>query len=235
MADQAAQIKETYLMTSPAPNAYCFVTEAKAFKRNGKETGDPKYQSTIVFDAEHPDFLAMKALTLKLAKMKWPGKNVQEEVKARNFKLPFTTGDSTIAKAKKKASDAGKEYDGKVDWLAGKFLVKSSSKFAPQLSVFKDKKIIELNDAILLAANKKAFYSGVLGLSELAFVPYDAVGDDGKDGVTTYLQSLLSLNKGEKHGGGGVSAVEKFSAYAGQLSEQDPTAGQEDLDDDIPF
>lgn len=230
------QIKETYLMTQPAPNAYCFVVEARPFKgKNGKEKGEAKYQSTIVFDADHPDYLAMKALTLKLSKAKWPGKDVQAEVKERNFKLPFTSGDSTIAKAKKKAQDAGKTYDGNMDWLAGKILVKSSSKFLPQLSVFENKQIIELNSPELLAKHKKAFYSGVLGLSELAFVPYDAVGDDGKDGVTTYLQSFFSLNRGEKHGGGGVSAAEKFSAYAGQLSEQDPTAGQNDMDDDIPF
>ena len=67
---------------------------------------------------------------------------------------------------------------------------------------------------------------GVDVLVQLNFVAYDGVGNN-PDGVTAYLQHILSFNSGErlKGGGGGKPASEVFGGYIGLPSDVDPTAG----------
>jgi hypothetical protein len=225
MADASTGL---YNLTVPAILCFPALFEAKKFKRGGKEQGEPKYQSTFMFAPDHPDLAAIKSLAVQLAKAKWPGRDIAADFKAKNFKMPWQSGDVLIEKRKIKLQKENKPYDGKADFAAGQVLIKSASKFAPRVAIMENRKIIDL-EGPAIALHKSKFYFGSQAFGQLNLVAYDAVGEDGKDGVTAYCNLVLTLNKGKRLSGG-QSAAEVFSGYAGTLSAEDPTAS-ETLDD----
>jgi len=106
------------------------------------------------------------------------------------------------------------------------------SKFQPKLGVIDNGTLVELEDDAQKAKYKGKFYSGVVAFASVNLVAYDRVGDGNKDGVTAYLNQVLSTGQGKKLGGdGGGSLASNFSQYLGQVVTEDPTAG----DDEIPF
>lgn len=227
-----------YTLTIPVVMAHPSLIEAKKFKgKNGKESGDPKFGASFLFDPESADLKAMKAKAMQVAAAKWPGRNCAAESKgsvveengekirlAPTFKFPFSSGDTIANKRVAKLKAEGKEDDGKGDFQRGKVVVKTASKFAPRLAVLLNGKPVDLEgDAI--KANAGKFYSGTHVLAQFNFVPYDKVGETGTDGVTVYLNSVLTLNKGEKLSSGGAPAAEVFKGYVGSASDEDPTAG----------
>lgn len=221
-----------YSTVQPCIMAFPSVIAARAFKRAGKEKGEPKFGGTFILDPTGEDLKGMKTLTVNLSKAKWPGLNLGEALKTGEFKWPFKSGNAEIERRKVKLQKAGKDYTGDLDFVKDKIVLKASSKYQPGLAIINAGKIVDL-DGAAIAANANKFYFGVHVLAQFNFVPYDAVGEDGKDGVTAYLQKVLSLNKGEKLSSGGQSAAETFKGYVGQTTTEDPTAGN--LDDDIPF
>lgn len=223
-----------YSTTAKVVMAFPSVVEARAFKRAGKEKGEAKFGGTFVFDADSEDLKAQKALVTKLAREKWPGRDLGADLKSGEFKWPFQSGDKQIEKRKTKLKNAGKEYTGDADFMAGKVILKASSKYQPGFAIIQNGKVVDLEGATI-TANKGKFYFGVEVLAQFNFVPYDAVGDDGKDGVTAYLQKVLSLNTGKKLSSGGQSAAEVFKGYVGHSTTEDPTAGNAGMDDEIPF
>jgi hypothetical protein len=222
MADATTGV---FNLTAPATLCFPSLFEAKKFKgKNGKESGEPKYQSTFAFNTDHPDLGALKSLAIQVAKAKWPGRDIAADFKAKTFKMPWSSGDALIEKRKKALADKGTPYDGKADFAAGKVMIKSASKFAPKLAIIEGGRIIDLEGPALVA-NKGKFYFGVEALGQLNFVAYDAVGDNGTDGVTAYCNLVLSINRGKRLSGG-ATASEVFKDYAGKLSAEDPTAGE---------
>lgn len=219
--------KGIYSLTAPAVLAFPALLEARKFKRNGKETGDPKFGATFVFPADSGDLKAMKELAIKLVREKWPGRDLKE------IKFPFKSGDKEIEKQIVKLKKEGKEYTGRADFMKGMTVLKASSKYQPRLSILLNGRPVDL-EGDTLNAHKGKFYFGVHALAQFNFVSYDAIKDGDPDGITAYLNMVLSLNKGERLSGG-ASAAEVFKGYVGHSTTEDPTEVQGELDDEIPF
>lgn len=204
-------------LTEPTTLTFPNLLEAKAVQVKGKPSGEPKYSSNFEFEPESDDLRALKAKAVAVARAKWPGRDLKE------LAFPFTNGDKLAEKAKAKGKDR--------EFSRGKVVVTARSKYQPRMSVVEGGRIVDLEgDAI--KANGRKFYSGVQALAQFNLVAYDGVGNN-PDGVTAYLNMVLSINKGTKLAGG-ASASEVFKGYIGTASDEDPT-GLDGLDDEIPF
>jgi hypothetical protein len=184
--------------------------EARAVQRNGKDTGEAKYSLAMLFDAsEQADGIKqMKHLAAKVAKERWPNRDLGE------LTFPFKDG----AKEKQKAESKNKNGD----FYEGMVVLKAASKFQPGVVGPNKQEIMDT----------KQIYSGCYGYAEINFVAYDGVGAN-PDGVTAYLNFVMKAKDGDKLVG--RSAADAFAGIEGSVSSEDPTAGQEDLDDEIPF
>jgi hypothetical protein len=209
----------TVSLTKPVTLTFPNLDEARAVKNKaGKASGDPKFSVNLEFDADSTDLADLKAEAVKVARAKWPGVDV------KTLKFPFTSGTTLADKAKDKGKDR--------EFSRGKAVLTARSKYQPRLSTVKGGAAVDIDgdDKSLV---KKLFYSGCQVLAQVNFQAYDAVNEDGKDGVTAYINMVMSLNKGTRLTGG-ASAAEVFKSYIGTATDEDPTAG-EDLDDEIPF
>jgi hypothetical protein len=207
-------------MTQPALLAHPHLDKAVAFTRNGKSLGEPKFSANFVFPMGHPDLQPMKKIAIDTFLAKWPG---------RDFKtgaFPFLNGTAQADKAA--ARKPGNKFE---DYARGKIIVASRSKFQPQLGVALNGKIIDLDTDELKALHIRKFYFGVQAAAQFNFVAYDGVG--GKpDGVTAYLNLVISLNTGDRLAGAS-SASQVFSGFTGGVSNEDPTG--EVGENEIPF
>lgn len=230
-----------FQINQPTVSTFPNLLEAKAVQRNGKATGEPKFSLNIEIDPEtQPDLKrAIQAKALEIARAKWPGRDFAKEAaktytdqdgsvqkKLPTFVFPWSNGTELADNAKAKGKDR--------EFSRGKLVLTARSKFQPGLSAIVGGKLVEYGDTVPVASSKAYFYSGVEVLVEVNFQAYDGVGETGADGVTAYLNKVLSTNKGKKLASGGASAAETFSGYLGSISNVDPTAGA-DLDDEIPF
>ena len=223
-------------ITTPVVLCFPNLTEAKKFKgKNGKESGEPKFGASFMFTPDHPDFKRIKDRALALAKAKWPSRDIVAEYKAGTFKMPWNDGtklaDKRIAE-KKKANPAWQD-DGKGDFQRGNFIIKSASKFAPRLAYIEGGKISPDLEGAAVNLHKGKFYFGVEVLAQVNFVAYDGVSEN-PDGVTAYINLVLTTGKGKRLSGG-QSAADAFKGYVGNVSAEDPTAGADELDDEISF
>lgn len=221
--------------TSDAPVLMSFpqLIVPKAVMKNGKATGEPKFSAGFEFTPDHVDLKRCKALCMKVASEKWPGRNFAAEAatvdkeglrRIPTFVFPFSTGD--------KLADAAKAKGKEREWSRGKAVLTARSIQEPKLSVIDGGRAIDL-EGPARAAHAGKFYNGVEVLFQVYFKAYDGVGDTGADGVTAYLNMVVSTNKGAKLSGGGASAAEVFKGYIGTASGFDPTGAS--LDDEIPF
>ncbi len=186
--------------------------EPRAFMRDGKPTGEPKYGLTMLFTKD--DISGLKAVAAKVAKAQWPGRDLKE------LKFPFKNGDALAKASIKKDEDAGKTPRD-VSFYEGMVVVKTSSKFAPQVHGMDRKEILD----------PKRSYSGAYGYAELNFVAYPGVGG-GQDGVTCYVNFvMLSDRKGDRIAG--KNAVDVFAGIQG--SDVAADVGGDTLDDEISF
>lgn len=212
-----------YNLTQAVVMAFPQLLEPKAFKKNGKETGEAKYSANFNFPIDSEDLKAMKALAAKLARAKWPDKPFAELV------FPFTSGDKSADERKAKGKDDG-------EYMRGKVIMSARSKHEPRLSYIEGGRIIDLETDTTKHAAKGKFYPGVEVLAQFNFVAYDGVGQN-KGGVTAYLNMVLSTGKGARISGG-QTASEAFKGYVGTVSAEDPTGGPgagADMSDDIPY
>lgn len=229
-----------FQINQPTVSTFPNLLEAKAVQRNGKATGEPKFSINIEIDPEtQPDLArAIKGKALEIARAKWPGRDFAKEAaktykdaegavnkKLPTFVFPWSSGTELADNAKAKNKDR--------EFSRGKLVLTARSKFQPGLSAIVGGKLVEYDSDSVKNA-KSYFYSGVEILAEVNFQAYDGVSETGADGVTAYLNKVLSTNKGKKLASGGASAAETFSGYLGSISNVDPTAGA-DLGDEIPF
>jgi hypothetical protein len=214
-----SELKEgTVNLTKPTTLTFPNLDEARAVKgKNGQPSGEPKFSSNFELAADHDNLAALKAEAVKVAKAKWPGRDLKE------LAFPFTSGDKLAEKAQVKGKDR--------EFSRGKAVLVSRSKYQPRLSAVVNGKIVEI-DGNDKGQIKKLFYSGTDCLAQFNFQAYDGVGSN-PDGVTAYLNMVLSLNRGARLTGG-ASAAEVFKDYIGSASSEDPTGGL-GLDDEIPF
>lgn len=212
----ADKLNSVVSLSQPARLVFPYLYEPRAFGPKGKESGTPKYSANFLFDIDSADFKKLVAKAKEVAASKWPGRELA------GLKFPFSKGDALADKAKAKGKDG--------EFQRGKVVVVARSKYEPRLAILGDKGKPPIDlDGPARDLHKSKFYSGVECLAEFNFVAYDGVGAN-PDGVTAYLNLILSLNKGERIGGG-ASAAEVFKGYAGNTVDEDPTGG----DDEIPF
>ena len=210
-----------FTLTSIAVLDFPHLFEAKAFKRNGKESGEPKFGANFIIPQDHPDLANLKATMARVAKAKWPSRSLGE------LKFPLTAGDKLADKRKAKA---GKDD---ADHMRGKLVLTARSKFPPALGGRENGKDVDYDTEIKKSQAKTKFYSGCEVLAQFNFVAYE--GGTGPDGVTAYLQMVYTFNRGAKIAGAGRSAAETFRGYTGTATEEDPTGGWEQAGDEIPF
>jgi len=202
----------SYTFQVSTRGVFLSVFEPKAFMKNGKPKGEAKYSATLLIPETSPDLAPMKAVMASAARSKWADRPLGE------LKFPITTG----AKMAEKATARGKDGS----FYSGNVVLKTSSKFPPIASIIQGGRIITLDSDALKAQWKSKFYSGCQVAASVNFVPYE--GDEGADGVTCYIQSILWVGDGERIGQKDQADV--FKSYVGQQTNVDPLG-----DDDIPF
>lgn len=225
MSEQAKVAGELFSLTLPVVMTHPNLFVARAFGSKGKESGEPKFSANFIFAADSPELAAMKTAAGKVARARWPSRPFKDDQGNPTIKFPFSAGDKINARRTGK----GKKAD---EHIAGKVVVAGRSKYEPRLAILEPGRgIVEL-EGPAREANKSKFYPGVEVLAQFNFVAYDGVGAN-PDGVTAYLNMVLSTNKGKKIATG-ASAAEVFKGYAGHATTEDPTGGDQ-LDDEIPF
>src|SRR5689334_13051089 len=100
-----------FSFTTPLRGFYVNVTKARAYKENGKEKGEPKFDSSFFWAPDHADFATLKARAVAVAKAKWPGRDIPADYKSGELRMPWMTGDRFLERRIKKLSKVGKEYD----------------------------------------------------------------------------------------------------------------------------
>jgi len=221
MSDAAKQAGEIFNLTEPVVMSFPNLFEARAFGPKGKESGEPKFSANFIFKPDSADLAAMKQMAAKVARARWPNRDLKE------LKFPFSSGD----KINQRRVSKGKKAD---ESAAGMVVLAGRSKYEPRLAVIEPGRGVVDLEGPARDANKGKFYAGVEVLAQFNFVAYDGVGAN-PDGVTAYLNMILSTGKGKKIAGG-ASAAEVFKGYAGHATTEDPTGGAQELvDDEIPF
>lgn len=215
MTDTTETKGDLFSTTIPALFSFPNLLEAKRVSKSMKE--EPKFSVNVEFDLDSPDLARLKAEIGRVAKAKWPGMNIGEAISSGKLIVPLSSGDKLAEKAKVKGKSR--------DWSLGKSVLTSRSQFEPQISAVVNGKLEDFEGA-RRPLFKQYEYTGALGLVQVNLVAYDAVGDDGKPGVTAYLNMVCVTSKGPKLAGGGASAAEVFKGYVGTTSDEDPTGGE---------
>jgi len=180
--------------------------EARAFIKDGKPQGEPKFGLVMLFP---PDGIEdLKAAAKTVAHAKWPGRDLKE------LSFPFKSGDAQAAKREAAGKD-GSFYKGVV-------VVKASSKFQPGVADGNKKEILD----------PKRVYSGAYGYAELNFVAGNGVAG-GRDYVTAYVNHLMVSRKGDRIAT--RTAEDVFSGIEGTSTHNDVGVNVSELDDEIPF
>lgn len=192
----------------------------KPVGKKGKAKGEPKYSGTFLLKPDSADLAGLKAKAAAVAKARWPGRNLGE------LKFPFTSGEKRADKSKKAGKDGA--------FFLGHVVLDARSKYQPQLAVRNpDGTIRELAGQQIAVEGKNKFYGGCMVAASVNFTAYEGQEEDGvgnPDGVNAYLDAVIWLGDGERIGGGNV--VETFRAFAGSVTDVDPTGSGSD---EIPF
>lgn len=206
-------------LTAPAVMIFPSLFEPKAIQIAGKPAGEPKYGANFMFGPEHPDLTGLKAAMVAVARAKWPGRDL------KGLAFPLANGD--------KLADQRRERTGKDDreFQRGKVLLKARAKFQPRLSAIINGKLVDL-EGPAMASHKSLFFFGAEVLIQVNFATYLGVGNNS-DGVTAYLNMVLTTGKGERLGSSRQSAAEAFAGYVGHSTNYDPRGAG--YDDEIPF
>lgn len=217
---------DLFTLTAPALLSHPAIFEAKAFIPKGMKTPpagqEPKYSGNFVFEATSEDLKGLKALAAKVARAKWPA-----PFPLSDLAFPFQDGTKVADKQKaEKKNDKG-------EFQRGKAILIARSKFPPRISYLENGKIVDAESDAQIAIAKTKIFFGAEVLAQFRFVTHPAIGGN-KQGVNCYLQMILATGKGTKMAGG-QSAAEAFKGYVGHATDEDPTGGNQGIDDDIPF
>lgn len=216
--------KPSIVITHEHIATYVNFEKPRAFQKNGKDQGDPKYGYTALFDKA--DVESMKPIyraAADAAKAKWP--DVPQDELQKMLKATFKDGDKEAERLMKRRT--APKSDTQVKHLRGKIVVKCTSKNPIDVSEPGPTKPVEIIDF-------KKVYSGMLGRSELNFVAYDNSFGDSEEGaprgfITAYCNFFLKTGAGQRMGGRDRASV--WAGVQGTQSSADPTRGS----DDIPF
>lgn len=215
-----------YQMVKPAPTVWSHLIRPRPARTHNGVAYKAQYETTFLFDADHPDFLAIKQRLGQIAVAKFG--------RVDNLKYPFENGTKIADAAHVKGRD--REFlRGKVLFKPHGLVTRQSGEPAnpPRLVVLNAGKYVFYRDEAERPAAGRFFYNGCLCVGEVSLVPYIGMGG----GVSAYLNEILSLNMGEKINAeidseAKYGAADKWAQYVGVVSSVDPTAGK---DTEIPF
>lgn len=188
------------------------------------DRGDPKYELTIAFPEDHPDYLEMYQACAEVAMEKF-GDDVDID---SDIELKFKDGNEEYEYyANKKNEEDRRDYP----FLKDMIIMKLRSK--NPIMVFDTRRRDDRGVPVAIRDKdeiKDTIYSGCYVSLQLTFATYDAIPDrnnpDAKPGVTAYPEQVCFVNDGERLGGGGKESGQGFAAVQGAVSAEDPTGGE---------
>lgn len=210
-----------YTFTSPAVMAHPNLLKPKAFEKNGKPQGEPKYSAVFAFDAQSEEIKALKRKAAEVARLEWPGCDLTKIV------FPWQNGDAQADKRDEACKAKGRDPDGQ--WMRGKVLLKASSRFPVILAGFENGRIVSYEDEATLARVGGKFFFGAEVLAQITFNAFQSPMPGAAPAVNCYLNQVLATGKGTKIAGSKRSAAQVFSGYAGAVSEVNPMGEDMDL------
>ena len=192
-----------FVFPVPRVMLYAHLITPRKFKdpKTGRE-GDPRFEASFLLPVGSDDQKAAVAAASKAASLLYPGRDL------KTLHFPF-----------KKAEDVGEKDR---ERATGHIVLATKTPRPAKLSIIQNGKVIDLPNATEdeRAAAAKHFFRGAEVYASINFKAYEGMGD----GVTAYLQHILSTGKGEKIAGG-RSGSEVFGGYIGITSDEDPTSG----------
>lgn len=215
-----------YNFRNPARAAFANVVTAKAYMKNGKAVGDPRYDLTIMVPPDSPDLPALKDLCITMLKGQYPGKKLvprrltQEELDdggTVEVAVPWSDGTKQADKAKAENKDR--------EFMRGMVIIKASSKYAPALSGIENGKVVSYTNPDTRATLDKFFYSGAWVGPLVALHTYKSMEENKPGGVSLWVNAVCFVKHGDRLAGTTINAAETFAHYAGSVSAEDPTAG----------
>lgn len=211
-----------------APITILYPKELFEPKPKFKGKGDLVFGGTFVFDGDHPDLPAIRALISKLANDARPG--------VEKFRSPLKSGTKLMDKNLANDKEKYNKYKATNDFQRGKAILTPRSKMPPELGVYiKGQGWINLTNEALKAQYKDRFYFGAEAYATFFFSWYNEIDEDSKPGVVGYVNTLGVTGAGKRIGSQRVSAAEAFSGYSGNVSDVDPLAGAPADDEDDSF
>lgn len=207
-----------YTGTVPCVLVFPALMTPEAFQGKGDTL---RYKGNFLYPEDHPDVPVIQAAILSVASAAFPGRDPS------TLKLPFARGSVLNARREQKGR---KPYDFYNDrWVLAAQKPQKDSKGnllpIPRLVVLQNGKFVPYVDGDRPAASA-FFYSGVKAVPVIQFANYSAI----EDGISGYLNRVLSLNTGERIMTGPddnetFGGAERFSQYMGTVTSHDPTAG----------
>lgn len=199
------------------------VAEPHQFKnpRTQKPEGPPKYEAGIIIELDADDAKAVRSIVKRL------GEEHGADLKTMAKPIASGTVKADARAAQCRAMNPPREPDG--EYQRGKMVLTARSQYPAQLGVLTNGTIINLDTPEKIKANAGKFYFGTECAAEVAFEWHDKIGGNPA-GVHCYLNSLLTMNKGQRLAGP-RPASERFKGFAGRSSDVDPGTN----DDEIPF
>lgn len=202
------------------------VLTPRAYEEKGKPKGEPRYDLTVIVAPDDPDLTRLKAEVIGELKKLYPGKVIvprrltQEELdRGDTVEVNVPWKDGTKEADKRKAD--GK--DGEV--FRGMVAIKMNSKFAPVLAAIENGKVVSYTDDATRPALKRIFYAGSYVVPYVKLHSYTAK-DQKPGGVGLWPESICFAKHGEKLGGQGANPAEVFKGYAGNITTENPVAGE---------
>jgi len=187
-----------------------------------KITQSPKESPKFSLDIETQEEALIKAWRAKIAEAArdlFPSLNIGDAIRTGVLGVPLRSGDDLAAKRLAKSGKDDRTFSKGFQVLTAR----SGEEWPPALSYSDGARVVELTDGQPRTAFASKFYTGVFGHVFVRFQAWE--NNKGEKGVTCYLQSVHSFNKGQKLAGGRPTAADVFKGHVGLETNEDPTGG----------
>lgn len=228
----AAQAAERIQFDSMVPwmGTFLNLDKPRTITQSPREV--PKFSANFEIEKGSTEEKRIRAAIVEAARQLWPNMDVGAAIREGRINVPLSDGDKLADKAKQKSADTGKSR--LREWSRGKvvLIARSKDEYPPAVTMRENGATVvcETLDAVSRAKNK-FFYTGVQVLFGVKLSAYDAVGADGKPGVTAYLEAVESLGTGERLIAQ-KDRTERFRGYIGLEQDHDPTGGSATASDE---
>lgn len=214
----------------PWTGAFLNLDKPRTITQSPREV--PKFSGNFEIEKGSTEEKRIRAAIVEAARQMWPNMDVGAAIREGRLNVPLSDGDKLADKAKQKSADTGKSR--LREWSRGKvvLIARSKDEYPPAVTVRENGQtvVLETLDAVS-RAKSKFLYTGVQCLFGVRLSAYDAVGADGKPGVTAYLEAVESLGTGERLIAQ-KDRTERFRGYIGLEKDEDPTGASADAGGD---